>query len=167
MIPPMTLTTPEDDAEAALTNAGLLHSNPSPTDPPFPGNLIDLTTVCDPNDDNEPLYATKDDTIKQELSTTTKPIITGVPPMLPITEPMPTEMDPPPTGVPMTIFLEFACFTIVGDSNGMKTMHPAVGPHVAGLGHLLTLAASRATTAPPAIGVMILVDVLCILCEEG
>ncbi len=64
----------------------------------------------------------------------------------------------------MTIFLEFACFTIVGDSNGMKTVRPAVGSHVAGLGHLLTLATSRAATSPPAIGVTILVNVLRILC---
>ena len=37
--------------------------------------------------------------------------------------------------VAMTVFLEVAYFAIVGDSNGMKTVRPAVGSHVAGLGH--------------------------------
>ena len=69
--------------------------------------------------------------------------------------------------VVMSVFLEFTCFAIVGYSNGMKSMRPAVASHVAGLGHLLTLASSRTAAAAPAIGVTILIGGLCILGEEG
>jgi hypothetical protein len=55
----------------------------------------------------------------------------------------------------------------VGHSDGVETVRPAVGAHVAGLGHLLTLAASCAAAAPPAIGVAILVGGLHVLGEEG
>ncbi len=69
--------------------------------------------------------------------------------------------------VAMTVILELACFTIVGDSNGMKTVCPTVGSHCAGLGHLLTLATLHAVAAPPAIGVPILISGLHIPGEEG
>ncbi len=69
--------------------------------------------------------------------------------------------------VAMTIFLKFTCYAIVGYSNRMKSMHPAVASHVAGLDHLLTLAFSRAAAAAPAIGVAILVGRLRILGKEG
>ena len=69
--------------------------------------------------------------------------------------------------VAMPVFLVFACFAVVGDSNRVKFVCPTVSSHVAGLGHLLTLAASCATAAPLAIWVSILIGGLCVLGEEG
>jgi len=95
---------PEDDAQAALANAGLLHSNPSPTDPIFPNNIINLTAVYNANDDNESLYAKEVHHIKAEPPISAQSDITGVPTNItdtPILKPTPTGVPPtPPTTKP-------------------------------------------------------------------
>jgi hypothetical protein len=124
---------PEDDAHAALANAGLLDSDSSPTDPIFPDNIIDLTsTSADDNDEhNDYVYIKAEPPIANQPAITgvplTEPTTTGVPTTKPTTEPTSEPIIPgvPSTTPPLrrssrphrpnTRLSEFELYTTIGD----------------------------------------------------